>query len=263
MQQLLELASLPGVTEEEQRSLLHIALIGGGPTGVEMAAEMSDLFSNDLSTIYPHLKGKMAIAIYDVAHAILGTFDESLREYAVASFSRRDVEVYTNVKIQEVASDRIIVKGQGDIGCGMAIWVTGNKQCPLVTNLGVAKTGRPPRILTDQCLRVLSDDKEIVPGVFALGDAADIECGTLPTTAEVAVQKAKYLATALNKHDLDTPFEYRQKTLVAYIGGHDGVVQGKTGWSGTRAWAAWRSKNLFWTRSWRRKIMIMANWLLD
>lgn len=215
------------------------------------------------STIYPQLKGKMAIAIYDVAHAILGTFDESLREYAVASFSRRDVEVYTNVKIQEVASDRIIVKGQGDIGCGMAIWVTGNKQCPLVTNLGVAKTGRPPRILTDQCLRVLSDDKEIVPGVFALGDAADIECGTLPTTAEVAVQKAKYLATALNKHDFDTPFEYRQKTLVAYIGGHDGVVQGKAGWSGTRAWAAWRSKNLFWTRSWRRKIMIMANWLLD
>ncbi|KAM6510390.1 hypothetical protein FSOLCH5_010830 [Fusarium solani] len=205
----------------------------------------------------------MAIAIYDVAHAILGTFDESLREYAVASFSRRDVEVYTDVKIQEVASDRIIVKGQGDIGCGMAIWVTGNKQCPLVTNLGVAKTGRPPRILTDQCLRVLSDDKEIVPGVFALGDAADIECGTLPTTAEVAVQKAKYLATALNKHDFDTPFEYRQKTLVAYIGGHDGVVQGKTGWSGTRAWAAWRSKNLFWTRSWRREIMIMANWFLD
>lgn len=52
------------------------------------------------------------------------------------------------------------------------------------------------------------------------------------------MQKAKYPATALSKHDFGPPFEHRQKTLVAYIGGHDGVVQGKAGWSGTRAWAA-------------------------
>jgi NADH:ubiquinone reductase (non-electrogenic) len=89
------------------------------------------------------------------------------------------------------------------------------------------------------------------------GDAADIKKYFLPTTAEVAVQKAEYLAKALNTDDTTKAFEYQQRALVAYIGGHDGVVHGRPDWSGERAWAAWRSKNLLWTRSWRRKFMII------
>lgn len=265
LKQLLELASLPGVSDETQRSLLHIVVVGGGPTGVEISAEMSDLFNEDMEKLYPHLKGKMTISIHDAAPFILGAFEEALRQHSIQSFSKRGVTVITDSKIKEVAADHIVTEAEGRIGCGMVLWTAGNKQCSLVDSLDVCKSDRLPRILTDQYLHVLrGPEKKPLQDVFALGDAADIKGDFLPTTAEVAVQKAEYLANVLNK-DLDgrKPFVYGQKAIVAYIGGHDGVVSGKPDWSGARAWAAWRSKNLFWTRSWRRKFMIMVYWGLD
>ncbi|KAF2094739.1 FAD/NAD(P)-binding domain-containing protein [Rhizodiscina lignyota] len=263
LRQLLELASLPGVSDQEQRDLLHIVIVGGGPTGVEIAAEMSDLFNDDFSKLYPNLKGKMRITIHDTAHFILGSFEESLREHAIESFSKRNVQVITDSKIKQVCMDSIITESEGEVKCGMVLWTAGNKQCALVDSLNVAKTDRLPRILTDEYLHVLEIDRSPMRDVFALGDAADVKKFFLPTTAEVAVQKAEYLANTLNTDNYSTPFGYRQRPLVAYIGGHDGVISGKPEWSGNRAWAAWRSKNLFWTRSWRRKLMIMAAWFLD
>jgi NADH:ubiquinone reductase (non-electrogenic) len=233
--QLLELASLPGVSDTEQKSLLHIAIIGGDPTEVEIAAELSDLLTDDYAKVYPHLKGKMLISIFDAAPFILGAFEESLREYALTSFTKRHVQVHTVVKITQVSQNSMTTQQLGEIGCGMVLWVTGNKQCPLVDRLKVAKTAHLPPILTDTSLRVLSQDKTPIPGVSGIGDAADIEDQTLPTTAGVAVQKASYLAPAFNSDKFDASFRYKQKTLVAYIGGHDGVVQGKADWSGSRA----------------------------
>ena len=262
IKQILELASLPGITEQEQRNLLHIAVIGGGPTGVELSAELSDLCNEDFPKLYPHLSGKFSITIYDAAGFILADFEESLREHAIGSFSKRNVEVKTGSRIKEVTKDSITTEADGRTPCGMVLWTAGNKQCPLVDALEVAKTDKLPRIMTDECLRVLKTDKTPMRDVFALGDAADIKKYFLPTTAEVAIQKAKYLATVLNTDNLDKPFGYSQRPLVAYIGGHDGVVKGNPNWSGGRAWAAWRSKNLTWTKSWRRKLMITLYWCL-
>ena len=261
--QLLELASIPGLTEDEQRGLLHIIVVGGGPTGVEISAELSDLFNDDFSKLYPNLKGKMSITIHDAAQNILGAFDKGLQEHAINSFSKRSVQVLTGSKIKEVTASSITTEAEGLIPCGMVIWTAGNKQCALVDSLKVAKTDRLPRIMTDEYLHALDPDKNSMQDVFALGDAADIKKYFLPTTAEVAVQKAEYLAKMLNTDNTTKVFEYGQRGLVAYIGGHDGVVQGKPEWSGERAWAAWRSKNLLWTRSWRRKTMIIIYWFLD
>lgn len=263
MTQLLELASIPGLTEEEQRGLLHIIVVGGGPTGVEISAEMSDLFNDDFAKLYPGLAGKMTICIHDAAQFILGAFDEGLREHAINSFSKRHVQVLTGSRIKEVTENSIITEAEGRIACGMVIWTAGNKQCALVDSLEVAKTDRLPRIMTDEHLHVLDPDKASMQDVFALGDAADIKKYFLPTTAEVAVQKAEYLAKMLNTDNTTKAFEYQQRALVAYLGGHDGVVHGRPDWSGERAWAAWRSKNLLWTRSWRRKLMIALYWFLD
>ena len=263
LRQLLELASLPGVSEQEQRDLLHIVIVGGGPTGVEIAAEMSDLFNEDFSKLYPKLDGLARITIYDAAGFILGAFEEALQRHAIKSFSKRRVRVITGSRIKGVAKDSITTEAEGKIGCGMVLWTAGNKQCSLVDHLDVAKTGGLPRILTDKYLHALATDNTPMSDVFALGDAADINKYFLPTTAEVAVQKAEYLARVLNTDTFNLSFDYQQKALVAYIGGRDGVVCGKPGWSGPRAWAAWRSKNLLWTRSWRRKFMIMAYWVLD
>ena len=262
IKQLLELASLPGTAEQDQRDLLHIVIVGGGPTGIELSAELSDLFNEDFAKLYPHLAGKFSIVIYDAAHYILADFEESLREHAIGSFSKRGVQVITDARIKNVASDSITTEAEGRTSCGMVLWTAGNKQCPLVDALDVAKTDKLPRIMTDEFLRVLKPDKTPMDNVFALGDAADIKKYFLPTTAEVAIQKARYVANMLNKDAYDQPFAYMQKALVAYIGGHDGVVKGNPNWSGQRAWRAWRSKNLLWTKSYRRKFMIVAYWVL-
>ena len=262
LQEIVEMASLPCITEDEQRALLHIVVVGGGPTGVEISAEMTDLIHDDFSVLYPDLKDKFSIAIHDVAAQILSPFDEKLQQHALAAFKRSGVVVKTGSHITNVEAGVLETKEDGKIQYGMLIWATGNKQVPLVDTLKVAKSTRLPRILTDDHLRPLDPDGQPIESAFAIGDAADIKDGELPTTAEVACQKGAYIAKTLNTASTGA-FEYYQRALVAYTGQHDGVVTGKQDWSGKGAWMAWRSKNLLWSRSWRNKILITMNWSLD
>ncbi|RFU32136.1 hypothetical protein B7463_g4215, partial [Scytalidium lignicola] len=264
MHEILEIASLPTMTERQQRDLLHVIVVGGGPTGVEITAEMYDLFSNDLSKLYPDLKDKFTISIHDVASNILSAFDTSLSKYALQSFERRHVSIKTDSHITRVDKGFITTKEDGEIPYGLLIWATGNKAVPLVEHLPVLKSSRLPRIQTDAYLRVCDTNETIIDSVFALGDAADVKGGELPTTAEVACQKGEYLAKALNVGINNVaPFTYKQKAIVAYIGQHDGVVGGQRDWEGPNAWIAWRSKNLTWTRSWRTKFAIIFEWVLN
>jgi NADH:ubiquinone reductase (non-electrogenic) len=265
MHEILEIASLPNMTQRQQQDVLHVVVVGGGPTGVEITAELYDLFSHDLSKLYPDLKGKFTISIHDVASNILSVFDASLSKYALDSFERRHVSIKTDSHITSVDKDFITTKEDGNIPYGLLIWATGNKAVPLVERLPVLRSSRLPRIQTDGYLRVFNIDETVIDSVFALGDAADIKGGELPTTAEVACQKGEYLAEVLNKRSTDdvVPFAYRQKAIVAYLGQHDGVIGGQKDWEGSNAWIAWRSKNLTWTRSWRTKIAIVFEWALN
>lgn len=301
---LLEKASLPNVTPEHARELLHIAIVGGGPTGIELTAELDDLRKDELRAIYPVVAEYMSISVYDVAPHILSAYDKRLHEYASNQLERRHVDVATDTHIEKVDSQALYIRDRGRVPYGMLIWATGNKNVPLVEkldNVRVSQRGLK-RILTDDRLRVLrpvaegESDKPsdgnakrgYYDGVFALGDAADIEGASLPTTAEVAVQKASYLVanfTMLAKHgpylpgDFSTdpnprpnpafrkPFAYKQKQLVSYIGAHDGVIAGKgpndPGWTGRSAWLAWRSGSLLWNRNWRSRIVIVLTWVLN
>ncbi|KAE9398788.1 FAD/NAD(P)-binding domain-containing protein [Gymnopus androsaceus JB14] len=256
---LLEIASLPTTSRERAKELLAIHVVGGGPTGVELSAELTDLFG-EVSETYPHLAGLPSITIHDVAPEVLGMFHEKLKGHALQSFQKRGVEIKTNSHIEKIEDGALYTKEDGRIPCGMVAWATGNKQCDFVESLpGLLKT-KLGRILTDQSLRVLKSDQTVLQDVYALGDVADIFDKGLPTTAEVAVQKAEYLVNALNHPGKPAPFVYTQRRMVAYVGGLDGVIMGKRDWTGEAAWLAWRSGSLGWTRSWRRKAMIMASW---
>lgn len=265
---LLEKGSLPNTSRERAQELLHIAIVGGGPTGIELCAEMYDLAHNELVNLYPEVASLLTISIYDVGPNILSAYEARLHEYASGSLKRRDIDIRTGSHITHVDKHAMYVKEQGRVPYGMLIWATGNKHVPLIDTLPVRKTAKGlKRILTDDHLRVFrsSESDEIIPDVFALGDAADVDGSSLPTTAEVAVQKAKFLTSHLNTGSA-IPFTYQQKALVSYIGGHDGVIAGDNkhdGWTGRRAWLAWRSGSLTWTRSWRGKAMIMLTWCIN
>ncbi|KAL8917204.1 MAG: hypothetical protein Q9208_008106 [Pyrenodesmia sp. 3 TL-2023] len=270
---LLEKASLPNCPVERKKELLHVAIVGGGPTGVEITAELDDLANKELRDLYPEVAGFLRISIYDVAPHILGAYDQKLHEYAHDALLKRHIGIETNSRIEKVDRHALYIKDKGRVPYGMLLWVTGNKAVPLVMNLAVRKSEKGlVRILTDNHLRVFKskDSDEVYDNVFALGDAADIDGSSLPTTAEVAVQKAKYLVNYFNSRGTagssSVPFTYMEKQLVSYIGSHDGIIAGRgdrEGWTGRSAWLAWRSGSFMWTRSWRNRIVILLTWLVN
>ncbi|POS76880.1 hypothetical protein DHEL01_v204720 [Diaporthe helianthi] len=272
--EMLDQASLPHILQhpQKQRDILNIRIIGGGAIGIEAAAELFDLWNEDMRFLFPHLDGKLVITIHDVASSILTTFDQHLAEYATDSLTKgKDnvVKIKTGSHIEKVDAGAIYTKEDGRLPYGVLIWATGNKVNKLVDTLSdrikLPEKGLP-RILTDKYLRVLRPDGTPMDSVYALGDAADIKGESLPTLAEVALQKGEYLTKVLNDHSTgdseEAPaFQYKQRALLAYLGQHDGIIGGKEDWTGASAWLAWRSGSLSWTRSWRRKIMISISWL--
>lgn len=262
---MLDAASIPGLTETQQRDMLRMVIVGGGAIGIEATAELFDLWDEEMKYVYPHLDGKVTIEIHDVAPALLGTFDKRLGEYAAQKLKGRGIEVKTGSHIEKVDAGAIWTKELGEVRYGMLIWATGNGTNPLVSKLDVKKSGKLERIVTDRRLRVFDGKDQLIEDVYALGDSADIDGYTLPTLAEVAVQKANYLGEQLNKADEPAmPFEYKQRANIAYLGQHDGVIGGKEEWTGQSAWLAWRSGSIYhWPRSWRRTLMIGISWFFN
>ena len=127
-----ELASLPIYSEARKKELLHFIIVGGGPTGAELAAEIDELVHDHLLGIYPDLKGMVTISVYDVADRMLGQFGEKLSEYAMEKFRRRNVRICMGRKIEGFESGVMKVKEDGNVRFGMAVWCAGNKATGLV-----------------------------------------------------------------------------------------------------------------------------------
>lgn len=136
------------LTQEDKRSLLHFAIVGGGPTGIEFAAELHDLIHEDLAAIYPELLPLVSISVYDIAPKVLPMFDQALARYAMDIFARQGIAVKTEHHLQRVRlADghlgdehgmlRVRIKEYGDeeVGAGLVVWSTGLMQNPLVEKL--------------------------------------------------------------------------------------------------------------------------------
>ena len=145
-----EIAALPTTSDKLRNCLLNFAVVGGGPTGMEFAAELSDLISEDMSKLYPTLAPMVRVTVYDVAPRVLNMFDERLRQYAMQTFKRKGVDVRTSHHIQELRSGlprtgedinavadtqgcyTLTTEEDGDLGIGMCVWSTGNMMNPFV-----------------------------------------------------------------------------------------------------------------------------------
>lgn len=146
-----EIASLPTTHPELKKQLLHFAVVGGGPTGMEFAAELSDLIHQDLLRFYPSCRGYVNITVYDVAERVLSMFDASLVDYAMKIYKREGINIKTRHHVEELRpglpkavlerfSDlgdtegcyTLKTKEDGEIGIGMCLWSTGNMMNPFV-----------------------------------------------------------------------------------------------------------------------------------
>ncbi|KAH8895734.1 nucleotide-binding domain-containing protein [Thozetella sp. PMI_491] len=180
----LELACLPTTTDEERKRLLSFVVSGGGPTGVEFAAELYDLLNEDLTLLFPRLlRNEISVHLIQSRGHILNTYDETLSKYAEERFQRDQVEVLTNSRVSEVKADRIIFTQKDEHGVvvtkelpmGFCLWSTGVSQTEfcqkIAAKLGDAQPNRHA-LETDTYLRLSGTP---LGDVYAIGDCSTVQ----------------------------------------------------------------------------------------
>jgi NADH:ubiquinone reductase (non-electrogenic) len=179
---IFETANLPHLNEEERKKLLHFVVVGGGPNGVEVAAELHDYIRDDLSKFYPHLVGSAQVTLLELMDHILSTYDARISEYAEKHFRRDNIDVRVNTLVTSVTPTEVLVrnavKGKpvGDpikIPYGMCVWATGVGVSPLTAKI-IQKL--PPTIQNNRRALITDGYLQIrgAKDAYALGDCATI-----------------------------------------------------------------------------------------
>lgn len=182
--QNLELACLPTTPDEERRRLLSFVVSGGGPTGVEFAAELYDLLNEDLTKHFPKLlRNEISVHLIQSRGHILNTYDEAVSKYAEERFKRDGINVLTNSRVSEVKKDTIVFTQRGEDGktvtkelpMGFCLWSTGVSQTDfsqtLAKKLGDFQTNRHA-LETDTHLRL---NGAPLGDVYAIGDCSTVQ----------------------------------------------------------------------------------------
>jgi NADH:ubiquinone reductase (non-electrogenic) len=254
-----ESANLPGISVEERQRLLHFIICGGGPTGVEFAAELYDFMMEDLRRSYPGLVAESRLCLVEAGNEILSTFDEKLRRYATALFQRERITVLTGSPVVKVDDRMIHLEDGSELAYGLLLWTTGNGPTDLVQSIDLPKDSRS-RIITDGHFRVKGHED-----IYALGDCSVIEGGALPATSQVAQQQGKYLAKALTRRARKQPaepFKYHHLGMLAYVGRNRALADLENfkgrGWV---TWLFWRSAYLSRIVSLKNKVLVLFDWV--
>ncbi|KAJ3391054.1 hypothetical protein HDU84_006569 [Entophlyctis sp. JEL0112] len=204
-----EHASQPNISDAEKAKLLHFAVVGGGPTGVEFLAELHDFITEDVISLYPDLRPFLSMSINEAGKKILGAFDDKLSQYAGERFKRKGIELKLGQAVKEVKAGSFVLTTGEVVHYGMLVWSTGLSPVDLVKKLTSGDSeiaGHPVlqkeqqgmgRLVTDHYFRVLDTKGNALQNVFALGDCATVKDRNLPCTAQVANQKGAWLAKGI------------------------------------------------------------------
>ena len=249
---------------ERRRAKLTFVVVGGGPTGVEMAGALSELIRLVLVKDYPRLNIKdVRILLLEATDKILAAMPERLREAAVKTLWRKWIEVRFNAVVADVDGERVRLKSGEVIPAHTVIWAAGVKAAPLNGTLGVPPS-RQGRIPVEPTLQLQGH-----PEVYLIGDAAYIEQdeAPLPMVAPVAIQMGRH--AALNIRNMVrgkplVPFRYRDQGTLATIGRNAAVcnvygVQAR----GFPAWVMWLGIHIVQLIGFRNKLFVLLNWAWD
>ncbi|TAN31518.1 NAD(P)/FAD-dependent oxidoreductase [bacterium] len=252
-------------TDREQRhALLTFAVIGGGPTGVELAGALSELIRLVLRKDYRDLDlGEVRVLLLEAAGSLLAGFVPKLREAARQSLEKKAVEVMFGAKVEAVTANTIRLAGGREIAAGTVVWTAGVRASAVGRAIGV-EVGRQARIKVDPSLQVPGH-----PLVFAIGDlAAATDRGEpLPMLIPVAMQEGRQVAATiwdLARNGGVRAFVYRDPGIMATIGRNSAVAEfGPVHLSGFFGWLMWLAVHLVNVISFRSRILVLVNWAWD
>jgi NADH dehydrogenase len=242
---------------------LTVAIVGGGPTGVELAGGLQELFTKVLAKDFPHLAVSRArVVLIEATERLLPPFSPVSSARAARTLGRRGVEVRLGTAVARIEAGVVVTASGERIEAGTIVWAAGVRASPVVESLGV-ELARGGRVVVDADLRVPGH-----PEVFAIGDAAaspGADGRPLPQVAQVAIQGGKHAARQIEaqlRGEPATPFRYVDKGSMATIGRHDAVAELANGWklSGPIGWMAWLGLHLVYLIGFRNKANVLVNW---
>lgn len=249
---------------DPDREHLTFAIVGGGPTGVELAGALGELahysLRRDFRAIDP---GRARILLLEAADRLLLSYPDALSRRAATALEGLGVDVLTDTKVTDIAPGRVTIERGGKtetLETSVVLWCAGVKASPLGHSLG-ADMDRAGRVVVEPDLSVRDH-----PEIFVIGDLA---ATGLPGTAPVAMQQGRYVARVLasrvaasdHGHDAPGPFRYQDKGNLAVIGRAKAVaLLGRFQIWGYPAWLLWLFVHLLYLVAFENRVIVFIQW---
>ena len=244
----------------EDETELSVSVVGGGPTGVEMAGAIAELVRGPLASDQANAARHIRVNLIEAGPRLLPSFHALLSAKTGKDLTKLGVKVFTSTSVKEVKSTSIILGDGTKLNSHITVWAAGVSGEPTIEKLKLPiERGR---VKVEPTLEVTN-----YPYIFAIGDVAgakDQKGRPLPMVAPVAMQQARFVAKQIarkSKNQSLEAFKYRDKGSMATIGRHKAVVEvNALKLSGPIAWYAWLWLHLFYLLGGRNKIGTMADW---
>jgi len=244
----------------EDETRLAITVIGGGPTGVEMAGAIAELIRGPLKSDQKQAAAQIDITIIEAGDRLLPTFSPTLSKRTKKDLEKLGVKVLVGSPVAGVEHRKITLKDKQVLPSEITIWAAGVKGSDAMTQLSLPVSGN--RVVVEPTMQVKN-----YPNIWALGDIAGAlakDGSPLPMVAPVAIQQGKFIAKQIARLSSSKElkeFKYLDKGSMATIGRNKAVVEVKgIKLSGPIAWLIWVALHLFYLLGGRNKITTIADW---
>jgi NADH dehydrogenase len=246
----------------EAHRYLTFAIVGGGPTGVELAGALAEIAKHSIVPDFPTLTpSDIRIILIEAGDRILTGFDDGLAAKAQAVLSDLGVEVRLKTRVTDI-SEQGVHAGEELIATVNVLWAAGNEGAPMLATLG-APLDAQRRVCVERDLSLPGD-----PFIFVIGDAAralDDKGHALPALAPVAIQQGCYVARLIEDRTAPAsraPFVYKDRGMLATIGKAHAVAQiGPFRTVGILAWLLWSMVHIFFLIGFRNRLRVMFEWI--
>jgi NADH dehydrogenase len=238
---------------------LNVVIVGGGPTGVELAGAVKEL-QHEIRREFEHIAPKATVTLLEAGPRLLPTFHPHSSKYTLKTLTKMGVQVEVDAAVVEATSRSLRLKDGREIVAGTRIWAAGVVAPPHWKFLG--ETDRGNRIKVNPHLQI-SDS------IWVVGDVASFpnsDGRPLPMVAPVAIQQGKHVARQIRRREANTSlevFKYRDKGQMATIGRRKAVVEMRP-WlrfQGSLAWLTWLALHLAYLSGGRNRTSIFADWI--
>lgn len=248
--------------KKKQIKYLNFVVIGGGPTGVEVAGSIAEIAFKDINKEYRNFNSNDSnVYLIEAGSNILPSYSSKLSNKASKYLKKMGVEIKINEKVEDI-EEMLVTTDKGKIESDNIIWAAGNKASSLIELLDTEMDTEGRAIINQDC-SIKKDDS-----IYVIGDAANfkgVNGEPLPGIAPVAIQQGKYVGFNTKNNiskENRKPFKYRDKGMMATIGGFKAIgVVGKFEISGFIAWLFWSLIHLVYLIGYKSKFVVAIEWI--